>query len=130
MTESSQVWHVTREHLSPFGRLVRIENRLEIGFPDVYFCLRGQSGWIELKLLPLSGRVPDHFTREQLLWGRAEYEAGGRWYLLGKRGAHWVLYDYPKAEQWFKGQEARLFSVEGKFPTKLILDTIAPLKGK
>ncbi len=48
MTETTQVWRIFREYLGPFGHLVRIENSVEKGTPDVNYCLRGGEGWVEL----------------------------------------------------------------------------------
>lgn len=50
MTSERNLWTTTRRHLSPHGRLVRVESPLtEAGIPDVSYCLRGHAGWLELK---------------------------------------------------------------------------------
>lgn len=123
------VWKVARTYLSPYGRLVRIENQIGSGTPDLFYTLRKISGWLELKLLPESGAVPDHFTREQLMWGQAEAAAGGRWHMLGRSGAAWVLYDAPRARRWFDGEaNDPIFAVTGRFPLREVLDELAPLR--
>lgn len=52
MTTESDFWGVVRRHLSPYGRLQRIESHLTAtGIPDVAYCLMGNAGWLELKHL-------------------------------------------------------------------------------
>lgn len=129
MTESSQVWSVARKYLAPFGRIQRLENRLDVGWPDSVYTLRRVSGWLELKLVPTSGRCPEHFTLDQLTWGELEVAAGGRWHLLARRGREWVLYDAVGARAWFDGTEnAPLIAQTGRFPLRDILMHIAPLR--
>jgi hypothetical protein len=127
MTESNQVNRALREHLGPFGRMLRVEHRLEIGWPDWHYTLRGVSGWIEAKLFPRSGRAPEAFTLDQLIWGEEEIRAGGRWTLLGRRGDEWVAYDAPGARALFDGRSnAPLFALPGPFPVRAALDVLAP----
>jgi hypothetical protein len=128
MTESRQVHAVARRYLAPFGRYERVDNRLGVGWPDAYYLLRGVSGWIEEKILPPSGNPPGHLTLEQIRWGLAETAAGGRWYLLGRRGAEWRLYSAAGAAAWHGGgPDGALLSVTGRFPLREVLDEIAPL---
>lgn len=87
----AQFWRsVVRPHLLPYGALVRIENVLEEGTPDVNYTLNGVGGWIELK--DLAGwparadtvvRVP-HYTPEQRRWHEKWCAARGRCFLLAR----------------------------------------------
>src|SRR5260221_119961 len=99
MTEATQVNNAIRTYLGPLGLFRRVEHRDDVGWPDWYFRLRGCQGWIEAKLIPASGRKPDHFTLDQLRWAEDEVRYGGAWFLLGLREAPghrhraWRLYD-------------------------------------
>ena len=128
MTEASQVNAAIRHNLGPLGRFQRVEHAIEVGWPDWRYLCRGSTGWIEAKLIPKSGRCPPAFTLDQLLWGEDEVKHGGRWYLFGLRAPRtWVLYDAPRARAWFNGLMPRpLLELVGPFPTKAVLDIIAP----
>lgn len=127
MTEANQVHSVASKYLTPFGRFERVDNPLVDGFPDVYYNLFGVSGWVEEKLISLNGKAPDHFTLDQLLWGERETALGGRWFLLGRCGPAWVLYDAPGARAWYEGTAERwLFRLTGRFPLREVLDRLAP----
>ena len=128
MTEATQVNGAVRHHLGPYGRFVRVEDAFTVGVPDWYYRCRGSSGWLEAKLVPRSGRCPPAFTREQLMWGEAEATAGGSWFLLGLRDPRvWLLYDAARAREWFDRVGNRpLLELTGKFPTREVLDLIAP----
>ena len=96
MTESSD-WQAVHRALSPFGRLIRVENPACLGTPDVWARLRGVGMWLELKHLDaLPARVETKvrlpkLTIEQVLWLEAEQAAGGRAWLLLHAGADWFL---------------------------------------
>lgn len=84
-------WQVVRRHLSPFGVLRRVENKLDLGTPDVAYCLRlpgahdARSGWLELKRLHAWGRknlVVPHLTIDQVINLEQWVLAGGRAHLL------------------------------------------------
>ena len=137
MTEASQVRAQLRSHVGPLLRLVATSAPVAVAnsdVPDHHWCGRGASGWIESKLIPASGRRPDHFTLGQLMWGEEEVAAGGRWHLLGlvqSAPARWVLYDTVGARAWFEGaaDDRWLFSVSGRFPTRELLRAlIGPTK--
>lgn len=59
----------------------RIENSLEIGTPDMYFCNERHSGWIESKQfkLPVRDTTPVHvpFRQGQYNWLIEHYTRGG-----------------------------------------------------
>jgi len=128
MTEATQVNGAIRSHLGPLGLFIRMEHAFDVGVADWYYQLRGAMGWIEAKLIVKSGRRPDHFTREQLMWGEAIVAHGGRWHLLGLRDPQtWVLYDAYQARAWFDNKENKpLVSYNGSFPTRLIALALAP----
>lgn len=129
MTEAAQVHKVAARYLEPFGRMVRVENSLLVGTPDVYYLLRHVSGWLEEKIVPPSGRPPKHFTLDQVLWGEAEVKAGGRWYLLARCGPEWWLMNIEQARYWWGGGAPEpSVKMTGRFPTREVLDIIAPLK--
>lgn len=67
----------------PGSHLVRIENRVGAGMPDVNGCIEGVDFWAELKAIESAPkrkgiiRIP-HYTQEQRLWIRKRGRAGGR----------------------------------------------------
>lgn len=129
MTEKNQVHTVARRYLAPFGRFERVDTPLADGWPDVYYVLRGVSGWLEEKVIPSSRRRPNHLTLDQIMWGEAEVRAGGRWHLLGRCGAEWWLMTAAQCRSWYEGGSTEpIFAVSGRFPLREILDTIAPLR--
>jgi len=123
MTEAYQVYRAVNRDLAPYGRFIRVSDSTASGIPDYYYLVRGASGWLECKLLPLSGRCPDHFTLEQLLWGEEETAHGGRWYLLGLCGNEWSLRDPVGARAFRDGKRERptLLVQRGPFPSRDIL---------
>ena len=98
MTAEANLWAALRRGLGPYGALIRVENALGSGTPDVAYCLNGCAGWLELKRLiawpvrpttPL--RVP-HLTAEQVLWLEAWVKArGSAWCLLQVGGTYLLL---------------------------------------
>ena len=98
MGSESALWDMVRGTWTPHMRLVRIENRLELGTPDVYYNAIGRNGWLELKHVPAwparktTKVVIDHLTLEQITWAEAELKAGGRmWYLLQAERTYLLL---------------------------------------
>lgn len=128
MTEATQVNHVIRRDLGPYGRFLRVEHSIETDWPDWFYRCRGTAGWIEAKIIHKSGRCPRHFTRGQLMWGEEEARTGGSWYLLGLREPRtWLLYNAAGAREWFDGIANRpLLELPGRFPTREIIEIIAP----
>lgn len=125
MTEINQICRAVSRNLSPYGRIIRIQDAVAVGIPDYYYLIRGVSGWMECKMIPLSGRCPEHFTKEQLLWAEAEMAHGGRWFLLARRGSEWLMYDAVGARAFKDGEKAwaRLCQT-GPFPTLDILKVL------
>jgi hypothetical protein len=98
----ADLWARVRAALAPHGRLVRVENRCDLGTPDVHYCLRRRpgdpatEGWLELKHVerwpPLarSLRVPS-LTLDQVTWHEAHAAAGGRAWTLVQVGREGLL---------------------------------------
>lgn len=122
MTEASTVWAPCRKYVTPYGRWKRIENGLSNvkGVPDVSYTLlrpRGYQGWIELKLFDEIGKCPQHFTRDQILWGEEEVRFGGSWHLFGRCAMVWIIYDAAEARKLFDGEvSSPIFQIQGRFP--------------
>lgn len=96
MTKESNLWAVVKEVLN-HGHVIRVENDVETGTPDVHGCISGVSFWIELKVAELPKQsatnisVP-HFTQEQRTWLFNHCRAGGNaWLLLQVGGAYFLL---------------------------------------
>jgi hypothetical protein len=126
MTEATQVWKVMRPIVSPYGRFKRIESHTtDLGIPDVSYTLlnpRGYQGWLELKLFETIGRCPPHLTRDQILWGESEVEAGGSWHLFGRYEGVWLLYNIEEARKMFDGEQSSpIFDIQGRFPLRELL---------
>jgi hypothetical protein len=86
MTEKT-LWDDLQRDLGPFGVLVRVENRVSTGTPDLAFLLRRYpkvspvSGWLEMKWIEKCQRGPikiKSLTIEQIQWQEAWAKAGGR----------------------------------------------------
>ncbi len=82
MSTEAGLWKLIRKS-KPEGHWVRVENRVELGTPDVNYCLSEQyEGWLELKVIskwPVRGgplRV-SHFTMDQRWWLKRRVWAGG-----------------------------------------------------
>lgn len=123
MTEINQVYRTAKKHLQPLLLMLRCEHKYELGWADVHWIGLGASGWIENKLIPASGRCPDHFTLEQMIWGETIVSMpGGRWHLLGLRGDTWYLLTAQQARTWFDGGPLEgAVQQRGRFPTREIL---------
>lgn len=129
MTERNQVHAAAKRALHAPPALVykRIENRVDLGTPDVAYCLLGVSGWVEEKLFPTSGRCPGHLTQEQVMWGEEWSRAGGLWWLVGRRGAEWVAYSAIGARMLLDGRENAPALIDtGAFPRARMLALLAP----
>ena len=110
----SQFWSYISDGLKSVSKnidLHRIENGVEVGTPDVNYCIDGVEGWIELKEFgqcPASGivRIP-LFTQEQKIWLYERCKAGGNafFFLKIKDLSNYLL---------FKG-DGTIFSVGTKF---------------
>jgi penicillin-binding protein-related factor A (putative recombinase) len=84
MSEKS-LWQTIRREMGHMGHLVRVENTVERGTPDVNGCIMGIEFWLELKEMPKWTRgnflIP-HYTLHQRHWLRARGLARGRAFLF------------------------------------------------
>lgn len=82
----SDLWESIRDAVG--GHWVRVENLIEVGYPDVSFCTGDAiEGHMELKQLKKwpkrkTTRIDPRVTVEQIKWGALRTAAGGFW-LLG-----------------------------------------------
>ena len=72
----------------------RIENKIELGTPDVNYL----HGWIELKYKskwPVRGGIltVPHFTELQRRWLDRRQKCGGRAFVLLKVNKEWILFE-------------------------------------
>ena len=92
------LWRRVREGLKRRGHLVRVENAVEDGTPDVNYCIDGVEGWIELKHARVPARVSTNvryqrYTREQADWGVTRRAVGGLAFVLVQVGREVFLFD-------------------------------------
>lgn len=91
------LWDTARDALSPFLDVMRVENRVEVGTPDVCWAERpvfgATHGWIELKHLPRwpararTTIVIPELTLDQVLWAEGHGQAHG-YHMLLRVGGH------------------------------------------
>lgn len=84
----------------PEDRWTRVENGVEIGTPDVNYCLHGSEGWIELKAPAEPAKETTalfgsnhHITLEQRNWLLAQANAGGRGFVFIATERRLILMD-------------------------------------
>jgi len=138
MTSERALWNVVRDRLSPFGRLERVENRLNLGTPDVSYALRrpaesrGVSGWVELKENdpPVRATTPfsiESLKLEQVRWQEDWAEIGRVATILQVRRDYLVLAPsvvravYERLLTTAQLYEAAAVVGRGRFPTGDIL---------
>lgn len=134
MSQEAALWRNVRENISPFGYIARLENRIEVGWPDCLFHLKfrgfGKTGLLELKRLlrwpPKKGivRVPV-LTLDQVLWHEKWAGAGGVSYLLLQVDRDYLLFPPSMIRGLYVGMtriQMQPFLVgSGVFPTKELL---------
>jgi hypothetical protein len=76
MRPEQRFWQWLRPYIP--GDVVRIENTVSNGFPDVNICLNGIETWLELKVFEDFFKV----RKEQNVWGRRRSNAGGRVFVV------------------------------------------------
>lgn len=139
MKESS-LWQTVKRELQPFGSVMRVENMLGAGTPDVAFSLQRPSGergagWLELKQLAKwpsrdDTTVNAHLTLEQAMWLRSWSRTGIAFVLL-QVGREYLLIDSPMLlhERSYTRDSLRaeaLVWAEGAFPRFAILKHLTP----
>lgn len=86
MKEATHVWTPLRDNfkkLEPRIHLQRLESSVGNGVPDVNGCLAGRDFWLELKLVT-GNQVK--LTPLQAAWLKTRAEAGGRSFVLARKG--------------------------------------------
>lgn len=117
------LWSRTREHLGPLAcRLVRVENPIDPGTPDVCYLIRRYPahkqtepicGWLELKHVPAwPVRAATTFkiaslTLEQVNWATNWALAGGRISALLQVANDLIVMDHRLLAQVFGGAHTR-----------------------
>lgn len=138
--KESAFWHTVRGHLSPFGRLDRIENAAGMGMADVAYVLRrpgrnaAEFGWLELKSIPAFPARPstvlriDHLTKDQVLFAEGWSAHGVKAHLLLKAPPWILLFDvrgirgvYEKTVTTGDAPAVARVAAMNKFPTGRIL---------
>lgn len=78
----------------------RIENTLEHGFPDCYWCCAdGRAGLAELKISTTKTKITVRYPAHQRVWARKHIESGGN-HLL-------IVHDRPNQRVlWYRGMGA------------------------
>jgi len=95
MSSERSLWNQVRDKLSPFGKLKRVENRVDLGFPDVVYNLALRksppvTGFLELKYehaWPTRRDTPvriESLKLEQVRWMEdwVDEGRGHGWFLL------------------------------------------------
>lgn len=101
MTEATFWRKTVRPALGMFGAVHRIENRTELGTPDVVFCRDGVVSFIELKHeyeWPKRAVTRFRFSElklEQILWAENWTAHGGRCCLLAQVARDYLLFPPP-----------------------------------
>lgn len=92
MRPEARFWVTVRRHLP--GHVIRVENCIGNGTPDVNVCYEKQEAWIELKIKE-NGIYK--IRKEQHVWGCLRARSGGRVFVLGfdPKTAHVHLHQYP-----------------------------------
>lgn len=134
----SSLWRLAKKHLSAYGHIVRVENPVGPGTPDVHYCLMKKAGWIELKAIkawPKRKTTPvriRHYSVEQRLWHKQYGETGGRMFILVRidETKEYFLFDWDWAHRnlgsvtrahWYKNA---VVSGKSRFPTAEILKAL------
>lgn len=121
MKSESDLYAEIRRHVN-WPWLRRVENRIDLGTPDVEFIARRHRGWIELKRehrLTPENLVP--LRKEQVAWHAAYALAGGHsWIILGA-GAQYFLWPGELARRiktqplWVSADSALVWGDKTKF---------------
>lgn len=86
--KESDLWALLKKAvraIEPDAQLERIENAVARGTPDVAYTIRGAAGWIELKHVR-NGSDQVGLRPMQVVWMRALTRAGGKGWILARRG--------------------------------------------
>lgn len=140
------LWKTFRRELGLYGKLVRIENKVSTGIPDVSYVLRlgltsnfVGSGWVELKYLsafPTRNQkvVLEKLRREQVVFAEEWEGAGGTSVLLVQVGKLYYMFNSVGARRIFertldRADFIRHAKVSGSpFPTATFLRYLAGVR--
>ena len=136
MASEAALRAMVKAQLGPFGSLERVENKCNVGTPDICYALRWRGttlqGWLELKHLAAWPARPATPTRlgirpEQLLWAEAWC---GTVHLLAQIGREYLLLPPGQLRRAHEGlpreELCRVALVVGQpFPTKALLEALA-----
>jgi len=76
--KEAEFWAKMRENL-PLDAMMRVENKLDPGMPDVFFMHNNNAGWIELKSeLKMPSKI--NYQPAQPLWLDSYWKKGGTCY--------------------------------------------------
>lgn len=118
------LWDNARGKLAPFGRLVRIENRCDLGTPDFFYTLLRRSGWCELKHRPEwpvgkdQPLVLPKLTLDQMTWIEHEHKAGGRVSMLVQVDRDYIFADASMARMIYQKELTRRQIIDD-YPTRI-----------
>ncbi len=85
MTPEQKFWQLLKPHVP--GHVVRIENSLGSGIPDVNYCYMGRECWIELK-------AGSKLRTSQRIWRETRVRNGGKVFLIERIGSVIVLTEF------------------------------------
>jgi hypothetical protein len=68
-----------RTHIEEWGACSRVENIVEGGMFDIFYCIEGRMGWIETKI-EHNGKIL--FERFQFPWARKYQRVGARLFVI------------------------------------------------
>lgn len=98
MGSESALWTCLRGKLPSQAHAVRVENTVQVGTPDVNFCLGGLDVWLELKQLDdwpkrEKTRVVLGMREGQAPWIIKRTIAGGLAFVFAQIGREYFLYE-------------------------------------
>jgi len=139
MGSEKQTWRNLKAALDSIQEPIhyqRIEDAVTAGVPDLYLCLNGVSYWFELKQLdafPARASTPVqlHYRWNQVLWGRHELRAGGRYGLITQIGREYFLHTGPNTIQLIAtGAATSIFRETAEFSSNSAPGFIGHLLGR
>lgn len=116
----AEMWGRVRRGVGLMWECERVENRLNVGTPDVTWAAMGVTGWIENKWVPGWPATPEgplkikSLTDEQRNWIKRFGRAGGRTFLLlGVGPFEYYLFDHTHIDQlgWVGKSDIRAMSL-------------------
>jgi hypothetical protein len=89
----TKLWSRLEPHFKHWGEFSRVENAIEPGMWDIHYCIDGQLGWLETKIVH-SNLL--YFEKFQLPWGRRYWRTGATnmFVIAGFEGLSGLMYIY------------------------------------